>query len=287
MAINVILWHGHACHLSIWVVLECIASIARWEIFFASKSSHKFWWTFATICWHRSWNPNSCTCGPRLLASRPLRRHWVLQCIRARKATDACTDDFVDGVGELGENNWAVEQELGYCRIAAWYTYVVVTHTHTYIITSDHYAVRWGIETAFFQDMSNSFTWTQFWKDLLSRLYEEQKIWEDWQTSIDWDEKRSAELCWLDQLQRCKFGGSRPRSVRNLCCIGTVVLLKDELPEVVAFSCCALYACLQFLCRLLFSCLFHISIISTSLTNWCWWLFAPEFARRCFHFPAD
>jgi len=147
----------------------------------------------------------------------------------------------VDGVGELGENNWAVAQELGYCRIAAWYTYVVVTHTHTYIITSDHYAVRWGIQTAFFQDMRSSFTWTQFWKDLLSRLYEEQKKWEDWQTSIDWDEKRSAELelCWLDLLQRCEFEASRPRSVRNLCCFGTVLLLKGELPEVVAFSCCA------------------------------------------------
>ena len=197
---------------------------------------------FRLFCWYRSWNPNSWTCGPRLLASRPLRRRWVLQCIRTRKATDACIDDFVDG------RRWRrrIRREqlsscartwVRYCRIATWYTYVVVTHTHTYIITSDHYAVRWGIQTAFFQDMSNSFTWTH----LLSRLYEEQKKWEDWQTSIDWDEKRSAELelCWLDLLQRCEFGASRPRSVRNLCCFGTVLLLKGELPEGVAFSCCA------------------------------------------------
>ena len=65
------------------------------------------------------------------------------------------------------------------------------------------------------------------------------------------------ELCWLDQLQTNKFGGSRPRSVRNLFCFGTVLLLKGELPEVVAFSCCALYVCLQFLCCLLFSCFPH------------------------------
>ena len=53
------------------------------------------------------------------------------------------------------------------------------------------------------------------------------------------------ELCWLDQLQTYKFGGSRPRSVRNLFCFGTVLLLKGELPEVVAFSCCALYMCVS------------------------------------------